>query len=141
MKQELERNLQRRFPRFFRDLYGDPHKTCMSHGCEFADGWYRLLERLCEELEPVAPPEFQFDQVKEKFARMRVHASGGNEETKRLIRHAREESLRVCEECGATEVVTTEWVDWLRTLCRLCLVRRRNCLGAAPTNTNEDDDE
>ena len=141
MKQELERNLQARFPRFFRDLYGDPRKTGMSRGCEFADGWYRLLERLCEELEPVAPPEFRFTQVKEKFGEMRVHASGGNEETERLIRQAREESLRVCEECGATEGVTTGGSGRIRTLCRLCLVRTRRCLRAGTASTNEDDDE
>jgi len=107
MNRDLERDLQARFPRFFRDLYGDPRETCMSRGCEFADGWYRLLERLCEELEPVAPPDFRFDQVKEKFGRMRVHASGGNEETERLLHQVREESLKVCEACGATEGVTT----------------------------------
>ena len=141
MNRDLERDLQARFPRFFRDLYGDPRETCMSRGCEFADGWYRLLERLCEELEPVAPPEFRFDQVKEKFGEMRVHASGGNEETKRLIWQAREESLRVCEECGATEGVTTEWTTWLRTLCRSCLVCRRRRPGIAPISTNEEDDK
>ena len=54
MNRDLERELQARFPGFFRDLYGDPRETGMSRGCEFADGWYRLLERLCEELEPVA---------------------------------------------------------------------------------------
>jgi hypothetical protein len=120
MNRDLERKLQARFPGFFRDLYGDPLKTCMSSGCTFADGWYRLLERLCEELEPVAPPEFRFDQVKEKFGQMRIYASDGNGETARLIRRACEESLRVCEECGATEGVTTEWTPWLRTLCRSC---------------------
>jgi hypothetical protein len=120
MNRDLERELQACFPRFFRDLYGDPRETCMSRGCEFVDGWYRLLERLCEGLEPVAPPEFRFTQVKEKFGQMRVYASGGNEETERLIWKAREESLKVCEECGATEGVTTEWTRWPRTLCRSC---------------------
>ena len=141
MNRDLERELQARFPGFFRDLYGDPRKTGMSRGCEFADGWYRLLERRCEELEPVAPPEFRFDQVKEKLGEMRVHASGGNEETERLIRQAREmriyasggneeterlirqareESLRVCEECGATEGVDTGGSGWIRTLCQSC---------------------
>ena len=138
MNRDLERALEARFPRFFRDLYGDPRNTCMSRGCEFADGWYRLLERLCEELEPVAPPEFRFDQVKEKFGQMRVYTSGGNEETERLIEKALEESLRVCEVCGATEGVTTEWAEWLRTLCRSCLVCRRRRPGIAPASTNED---
>src|SRR4051812_9773543 len=99
MNRDLERGLRTRFPRFFRDLYGDPRETCMNRGCDFADGWYRLLERLCEGLEPVAPPEFKFFQIKEKFGGMRVHARNGNEATERLIRQAREESLKVCEEC------------------------------------------
>ena len=120
MNRDLERKLQARFPGFFRDLYGDPRETGMSRGCEFADGWYRLLERLCEELEPVAPLEFRFTQVKEKFGQMRVYTSGGNEETERLIEKALEESLRVCEVCGATEGVTTEWKRWLRSLCPSC---------------------
>ena len=120
MNRDLERELQARFPRFFRDLYGDPRKTCMSRGCEFADGWYRLLERLCEELEPDAPPEFRFDQVKEKFGQMRIYASGGNKETERLIRRACEESLRVCEECGATEGVALGGSRGWRSLCRSC---------------------
>jgi hypothetical protein len=132
MNRDLERKLQARFPGFFRDLYGDPLKTCMSMGCTFADGWYRLLERLCEELEPVAPPEFRFDQVTEKFGAMRVYTSGGNEETARLILKAREESLRVCEVCGATEGVTTEWKRWFRSLCPSCGDAQDRGLGTDP---------
>ena len=120
MKRELERDLQARFPRFFRDLYGDPRVTCMSRGCEFADGWYRLLERVCEELEPVAPPEFKFVQVKEKFGRLRIYATNDSDETSRLIRQAQEESLNCCEQCGATEGVTTGGSGRIRTLCRSC---------------------
>ena len=120
MNRDLERELQARFPRFFRDLYGDPRETGMSRGCEFADGWYRLLERLCEELEPVAPPEFRFDQVKEKFGKMRIYASHSTEETARLIQHAQEASLSCCELCGVTEEVTTEGRGRIRTLCRSC---------------------
>ncbi len=64
MNRDLERDLQSRFPGFFQDLYGDPRETGMTHGCDFADGWYRIVERLCEALEAVAPPEFRFTQVK-----------------------------------------------------------------------------
>jgi hypothetical protein len=81
MNRDLERDLQSRFPGFFRDLYGDPRETGMDHGCDFADGWYRIVERLCEALEPVAPPEFKFVQVKEKFGRMRIYATNDSDET------------------------------------------------------------
>jgi len=120
MKQELERNLQARFPRFFRDLYGDPRETCMAFGCDFEDGWYPIVERLCEALNLVAPPEFKFTQVKEKFGAMRIYASGGNEETERLLHRVHEESLKVCEACGATEGVDTGGSGWIRTLCQSC---------------------
>jgi hypothetical protein len=116
MKKELERNLQARFPRFFRDLYGDPRETCMAYGCDFDDGWYPIVERLCEALNLVAPPEFKFRTVTRKFGVMLIYASGGNEETERLIRQAGEQSLRVCEACGETEGVTSRG----RTLCESC---------------------
>jgi hypothetical protein len=123
MNRDLERVLQARFPRFFQDLYGDPRETCMAYGCDFEDGWYPIVERLCEELEPLAPLEFKFTQVKEKLGAMRIYASGGNEETKRLIQQASEESLKVCEQCGATKGVDTRGTGrwgWIRTLCQSC---------------------
>ena len=125
MNRDLERELQARFPRFFQDLYGDPRETCMAYGCDFEDGWYPIVERLCEELEPLAPLEFKFTQVKEKLGAMRIYASGGNEETERLLHQVREESLKVCEACGATEGVTTRGstasrLAWIRTLCQSC---------------------
>ena len=51
---------------------------------------------------------------------MRVYASGGNEETERLLHQVREESLKVCEACGATEGVDTGGSGWIRTLCQSC---------------------
>jgi hypothetical protein len=120
MNRNLERDLQSRFPGFFRDLYGDPRETGMTHGCDFTDGCYRIVERLCEALEPVAPPEFKFVQVKEKFGRLRIYATNDSDETSRLIRQAQEESLNFCEQCGATEGVTTGGTGRIRTLCRSC---------------------
>ena len=120
MNRDLERDLQSRFPSFFRDLYGDPRETGMTHGCDFADGWYQIVERLCEALEPVAPPEFKFVQVKEKFGQLRIYATNDSDETSRLIRQAQEESLSCCEQYGATKGVTTERTGRIRTFCRSC---------------------
>jgi hypothetical protein len=118
MNRDLERDLQSRFPSFFRDLYGDPRETAMTHGCDFADGWYRIVERLCEALEPVAPPEFKFIKVTQKFGQLRISATIDSDEISRLIRQAQEEFLNCCEQCGATQGVTTEGPYRIRTFCR-----------------------
>jgi hypothetical protein len=118
MNRDLERDFHLRFPGFFRDLYGDPRETGMAHGCDFADGWNRIVERLCEALEPSAPPEFKFIAVTQKFGQLRIYATNDSDETSRLIRQAPEESLSCCEQCGATEGVATEGP--CRILCGSC---------------------
>ena len=48
MNEELEVKLVKRHPDLFTDYYGDPMKTCMAWGMEHGDGWYSLIESLCE---------------------------------------------------------------------------------------------
>jgi triacylglycerol esterase/lipase EstA (alpha/beta hydrolase family) len=48
MKEELEIELVKKYPDIFRFHGGDPKKTCMAWGCEHDDGWYDLIDNLCE---------------------------------------------------------------------------------------------
>jgi hypothetical protein len=57
MTPELEAKLKEKYPTFFRDLYGDPTKTCMSWGIEAGDGWYDLIVKLCDDIVAAKPPE------------------------------------------------------------------------------------
>lgn len=120
MKKELEKTLIEMFPTYFRDMYGDPQKTCMAFGCEIDDGWYQLLFDLCIQIERTNPPlDFHFSQIKEKFGTLRIYFENGNKEISNLIDQAEEKSALVCERCGTKDNVTSEG-NWILTLCKEC---------------------
>ena len=125
MKTELEKKLLEEFPSFFRDMYGDPRKTCMAWGCAHGDGWFDILYQLCKklkkEVEKDPKVDFHFLQIKEKFARLTLYYSGGNKTIHRLVNEAEQKSDFVCEDCGTMESVSVDnSVYWLRTLCEEC---------------------
>lgn len=90
-------------------------------------GWQPLIEKLDADLRAIAP--YEVFQIKEKFGGLRFYAdvysddpwSGRGAE---LIAAAEEASYRTCEDCGATEDVTTEGPGWVRTLCPDCRDRQ-----------------
>jgi hypothetical protein len=131
MQKELELQLVQEFPTFFREMYGDPKKTCMHWGCACGAGWFSLLQRLCLKLKDEADSDpqtdFYFTQIKEKFGSMRIYSSGGNKAMHNLIDTYEELSLGVCEHCGSEEDITTKgrpW--WISTLCASCAGKTLN---------------
>ena len=80
----------------------------MPRGFEHDDGWFDLIWRLCEDLEPlVAEVEkqtglpFEVLQVKEKFGGLRFYVNWRRSESiRQLIGIAQEESFQTCEICG-----------------------------------------
>ena len=104
MSPELEQKLVEKYPILFRDRGKSPRESCMAFGCEFSDGWYKLLDELCEYITRLSNrtdllklnkeyhtkenrgfiylkrPTISFSQVKEKFGMMRIYwASNGVE--------------------------------------------------------------
>lgn len=47
MREELDAELVKKYPRMFRNRYGDMRETCMCWGFECGDGWYDILDSLC----------------------------------------------------------------------------------------------
>ena len=81
MTEELEQRLFERWPSWFK-VTGDLHHTLMPLGFQHGDGWFPLLWRLCESLEPVVAEAvkergkpFEVLQVKEKFGGLRFYVS------------------------------------------------------------------
>jgi hypothetical protein len=106
MTRELEQNLVARWPSWFH-VTGDLSHTLMPLGFVHGDGWFALLWRLCEDLEPlVAEAEkesgkpFEVLQVKEKLGTLRLYVSQHTDEIDERINSAQEESSRTCELCG-----------------------------------------
>ena len=50
MKKELEMKLVEKYPKLFKHYGKSPQETCMAWGCEHGDGWYNILDELCEKL-------------------------------------------------------------------------------------------
>lgn len=76
MNLTLDKQLCKKYPVIFQHRHGDMKETCMCWGMSCGDGWYNLLDRLCEELTTVSKDSGLIiiaDQVKEKFAGLRFY--------------------------------------------------------------------
>ena len=90
MKYELTQKLAQKYPIIFTELGSTPQQSCMAFGIECGDGWYDLLDVLCESLThlyetgidmgdgdqryiPVDAPKVIATQIKEKFGTLRFY--------------------------------------------------------------------
>jgi hypothetical protein len=75
MHKDLEQKLVERFPSWF-NISGDPRRTLMSFGFQHGDGWFGIVWRLCERLEPLVR-EFE-RQTGERFEVLEVRQKLGS---------------------------------------------------------------
>jgi hypothetical protein len=117
MRKDLERKFQTRWPGWF-DLDGSPMQTAMARGFAHGAGWFDLVWRLCEQIEPIvlageadtreweAPldtakqPPFEVYQVKEKFGGLRFYCNSHSEAILTLVQRAQAQSFHTCDICG-----------------------------------------
>ena len=122
MREELQQQLFEKYPDLFARRSLPMNQTCMCWGIETGDGWYDLLDTLCEyisvEVKYNKAPPVQFEQVKEKFGGLRVYTTGGNKEIQGAISLASMISYKTCEDCGVPATVRT--TGWIRNLCTSC---------------------
>jgi hypothetical protein len=122
MRKELEHKLIERWPTWF-NTGGDFRHTAMTRGFEHGDGWFDILSRLCEDLEPLVAefevaggPKFEVLQVKEKLGGLRFYVNcRKNDAIRQRIDTAIQESLRTCEVCG--QPGQERGGSWIKTLC------------------------
>jgi hypothetical protein len=129
MKQELEKQLQDKFPKQFRDLYGHKAETCMAWGLTCGEGWFPIIEQACTKIQEVLDKhpdmDFKWLQIKEKFGQLTLYGGFTNEEGMPneicdIIKETQKDSLKVCEICGTREGEITTKGIWIRTLCNGC---------------------
>ena len=119
MNKDLEKELINEFPTFFKDMYGDMTKTCMHWGCSCGKGWFKIIRKACRKVAKLDKGTFYFLQIKEKWGRLCLYCTGGNEEIYKIMLKAEEESCKTCEKCGTKKDVTAEG-SWIATLCSVC---------------------
>jgi hypothetical protein len=122
MRKELERRLVERWPKWF-NTEGDIRCTAMPRGFEHDDGWFDIVWRLCEDLEPLVAQfeketglPFEVLQVKEKFGGLRFYVNcRRNEAISRRIGIAADEFFHTCEVCGQPGTLREN--RCIKTLC------------------------
>ncbi len=94
MKKDLVESLCLRYPLIFA---GRPGIAC-------GDGWFDLLDVLCERLQDWTDhngaPQIVAHQVKEKFGELRFYPRDASQEQRGMIWMAEAMSSRICERCG-----------------------------------------
>lgn len=117
MKQKLDQQLVERYSKIFRDRHEKSVKhTLMPFGFACGDGWYDLIDHLCETLDEENPEVVAF-QVKEKFGGLRFYVNGATDRGYQLINAAEYASLCICEWCGRAGSIKGA-SGWMRTLCK-----------------------
>jgi hypothetical protein len=130
MKEELELELVKKYPKILKDYNGDMMQTCMAWGMECGDGWYKLLDEcmaklqyfcdLCyksgDEVQVVA------SQIKEKYGTLSFYTDIYCENNIQrdiiddIISEAETKSAHTCEVTGERGEVCHRG-GWYRTLC------------------------
>ncbi len=136
MNHKLEVYLTKKYPKLFRDMYGDPKKTCLAWGVQCGDGWFFLLNTLCASIQEHidhlktwrslgqdvhVPTQVVFQQVKEKFGALYIYYEGGDDYIKNIISFTKRLSTYICENCGRyDEFVGQTRKGWIQSLCTDC---------------------
>ena len=149
MKKELQEKLFIKYPKIFRQKDLSSQETCMSWGITCGDGWYILIDTLCEAIQqrvqfingqkilvksdivrlvPVEQPSkmiCEAVQVKQKYGGLRFYTEGEDDFIRGLISMAESMSYTVCETCGKSGKPTK--TRWVKTLCQECEEKRYIC--------------
>ena len=134
MDQELQNQLFEKYPEIFSNRLKSPTESCMSMGIECGNGWYNLINSICQIVESLNKNikernrliagnneeiiDFKFDQIKEKFGGLRAYYSGGNDYIRGLVSMAETMSYKICEVCGNKGKPNKS--GWISTLCDGC---------------------
>jgi len=134
MDQQLQNQLFEKYPEIFSNRLKSPTESCMSMGIGCGNGWYDLINSICQIVESLNKNikdrnrliagnnetiiDFKFDQIKEKFGGLRAYYSGGNDYIRGLVSMAETMSYKICEVCGNKGKPNKG--GWISTLCDGC---------------------
>lgn len=123
MDEKLEKELYKKYPKLFRQKDLSMQETCMCWGITTGNGWYWLLDNLCDCIQGYIDnndkPQAEAVQVKEKFGGLRFYLNDADDYIQGMVSLAETMSYSTCESCGATtDIIHTK--GWIKTLCKTC---------------------
>ncbi len=131
MKAELTQKLFNKYPKIFSKTERDTKDNLLYFGIDHDDGWYGLIDNLCNAIQTYIDsdhnipqvdrnkPQVVAVQVKEKFGMLRFYVEASDEFIEGMIRLAENLSGTICEKCGTTKKVG-KTCGWIKTLCKSC---------------------
>jgi len=131
MTEALDSYLVEKYPKIFKNRYSDMKNTAMCWGFEHNDGWFWLIDQLCNSIQKYIDnnntyrgddkkiPQVVATQVKEKYGSLCFYYSGGDSEIDGMVRFAETMSSNICERCGTTEDVGST-TGWIYVICKDC---------------------
>jgi hypothetical protein len=131
MNERLDQRLVEKYPKIFANRYADIKTTAMCWGFEHGDGWYDIIDSLCNNIQHHIDwnnknfekgyaqykqvPQVVATQIKEKFGTLRFYYEGGDDYISGLVSMAESWSAVACEECGVPGTQNNQ--GWIKTLC------------------------
>ena len=137
MNKKLDDYLCKKYPKIFSERNKSMQETCMCWGFECGDGWFYLINRLCQAIQfridnpgyntegKMEIPQVVAAQVKEKYGTLRFYFTGGNDEIHGMVRLAEYLSGSICEVCGKMDETIGQTKGWIKTICFECSDKNR----------------
>lgn len=140
MNDELDKKLCEKYPKIFANRNSDMTVTAMCWGFEHNDGWYNIIDRMCDNIQhhidwknrqhelltknnphnieiPEMVEQVVAAQVKEKFGTLRFYYDGGDDYIRGIVSMAESMSGVTCEVCGNPGTPNSH--GWIKTTCEL----------------------
>jgi hypothetical protein len=101
--------------------FDDQSSPMMTSANNVGDGWHPILRELEEKLNAI-DPDFELQQVKEKFGALRYYARTTKDADQYRKFHlaisvAETQSSKTCEVCGEPGRTCRPGLHWIKTLC------------------------
>lgn len=127
MNQELQNKLYEKYPKLFKQKDLPMNQTCMCWGICTGDGWYWLIDNLCDCIQSYIDAnkkeQIEITQIKEKFGSVRFYTNHSDQLINGMIWLAEHCSWNICEKCGSLSNIT-HTKGWIETLCKNCVEKK-----------------
>ena len=127
MRDVLQYKLYGMFPRLFAGRMLPISQSCMPFGIECGDGWFKIILKMCKELDEhiatITTKESEclyFSGIKEKYGMLSVDMVAEDSAISEIISNAEIRSQHTCEICGFTSTAKLRPGSYIRTLCNTC---------------------
>jgi len=110
--------------------YPNLYRNLREFGFECEDGWFDLIQQLSAEIvnaaekEAILPNSEKYPSIiilKQKFGELRVSFEEPiSDRFEELVGKASQQSVKICEQCGAPGQPKNGERGWVKTLCEQC---------------------